>query len=84
MKKYGAPVLFDLSEGSGTVVGEGTSQGTVAPNGMTFEQWKEDLCWGIFGSVEDDGANEDADYNKDGYVNEADWQYYLDNELWKG
>ncbi len=84
-RKYGAPVLFDLDDGgNGTVIGQGTGQGSLGPYGMTYEEWFEDLCWGIFGSVDEDGANPDCDYNGDGYVNEDDWDYWFDNQMWNG
>lgn len=79
MKKnlYVAPVIWESeSGGNPTVIGEGSGQGSIAPDGMTFEEWWTDIAW--------EGENPDADYNGDGVVNQADWQYYIDNELWNG
>ena len=52
------------------------NQGTNVPGGMTYDEWWEDIAW--------EGANPDADYNGDGDVNEDDYNFYIDNELWKG
>ena len=76
-KKYQAPVLLDISPGGdGGVIGDGSSQGSISPGGMSYEEWLEEIAWG--------GENPDADYNGDGEINELDYQYWLDNELWNG
>ena len=75
-KKYVAPFLMVSSEGDGNETGQGSSQGTIAPEGMSFEEWWDEIAWG--------GENPDADYNGDGIVDEGDYNYYLENELWKG
>ena len=43
---------------------------------MTYDEWWEDIAW--------EGANPDADYNGDGYVNADDYNFYIEYELWKG
>ena len=43
---------------------------------MTYDDWWEEIAWG--------GENPDADYNGDGVVNRDDYEYYMENELWKG
>lgn len=76
-KLFFAPlILTSTSGGNGTVIGQGTGEGSVGPEGMTYEDWWDEIAWG--------GENPDADYNGDGQVNEDDYKYYLDNELWKG
>ncbi len=76
-RKYGTPVLFEQESGGDvTVVGEGTGQGTIAPEGMSFEEWWEDIAW--------NGDNPDADYDGDGDVDRDDYTYYIENELWNG
>ncbi len=75
-KKYVAPFLMVSSGGDGNETGQGSSQGTIAPEGMSFEEWWDEIAWG--------GENPDADYNGDGIVDEGDYNYYLENELWKG
>lgn len=76
-KKYQAPVLLDISSGgNGGVIGDGSSQGSISPGGMSYEEWWEEIAWR--------GENPDADYNGDGEVDELDYQYWLDNELWNG
>ena len=77
-RKYSTPVLYNEQEsgGNGSVVGDGTGQGSISPY-MPFEEWWEDIAW--------EGENyPDADYNGDGEVNRADYDYYILHELWKG
>ena len=75
-RKYMAPVLFTLDDGGeGTVVGDGTGQGSIPPE-MTYEEWWDEIAWG--------GNNPDADYNGDGVVDVNDYNYYIENELWNG
>ncbi len=73
---YQAPVLLVSSGGTGNVSGDGSSQGSIGPEGMTYDEWWDEIAWG--------GENPDADYNGDGTVDEADYNYYIENELWKG
>ena len=73
-RKYSTPVLFEQeSGGDGSVTGQGTGQGSIPPY-MTFEEWWKDEAW--------NGENPDADYNRDGKVDEADYHFYIDNHLW--
>ena len=74
-RRYQSPVFMASSDGN-TVIGDGTGQGTVAPEGMSFEEWWDEVAW--------EGNNPDADYNGDGEVNRDDYNYYIENELWKG
>ena len=73
---YQAPIILQSSGGNASVIGDGSGQGTIAPEGMTYEEWWDEIAWG--------GDNPDADYNGDGTVNEDDYKYYIENELWKG
>ena len=73
---YVSPAILRLEGGESDVIGQGTGQGTVAPEGMTYDKWWDEIAWG--------GENPDADYNGDGTVDENDYQYYIDNELWNG
>ena len=75
-RRYQSPIFMISSGGSGGVYGDGSGQGTFVPEGMTYEEWWEDIAWG--------GDNLDADYNGDGEVNRDDYDYYIANELWKG
>ena len=75
-RKYLSPVFLVSSGGAGGVSGDGSEQGTIAPEGMTYEEWWEEIAWG--------GENPDADYNGDGVVNQDDYDYYIENELWNG
>ncbi len=75
-KKYSTPFLMISSGGDGSETGQGSGQGTVAPQGMTYDEWWDEIAWG--------GENPDADYNGDGSVDQLDYQYYMDNELWNG
>ena len=75
-KIYQSPVLLVSSGGAGSVSGDGSGQGTIAPEGMTYDEWWDEIAWG--------GENPDADYNGDGAVDVLDYQYYIDNELWNG
>lgn len=79
MKKrsYLAPVLLATGGGNPTVDGHGSGQGTVAPEGMSYEEWWVDIAW-------EGENNPDADYNGDGTVDRDDYDYYIENELWKG
>ena len=77
-KFYLSPMIMaaDVGEGgSGTVVGGGSGQGSISPQ-MTYEEWWDEIAWG--------GENPDADYNHDGVVDQADYNYYIENELWNG
>ncbi len=75
-RKYLSPVFLVSSGGAGGVSGDGSGQGTIAPEGMTYDEWWEEVAWG--------GENPDADYNGDGVVNQDDYDYYIENELWNG
>lgn len=76
-KLFFAPlILTSTSQGDPTVIGQGTGEGSVGPQGMTYEEWWDEIAWG--------GGNPDADYNGDGEVNRADYDYYIENELWNG
>lgn len=75
-KRYQAPVFMTSSGGDSGVTGQGSGQGSIAPQGMTYDEWWEEIAWG--------GDNPDADYNGDGEVNEDDYNYYIENELWNG
>lgn len=74
-KLFLTPLILTSANG-GNVSGGGSSQGSLGPEGMTYDEWWEEVAWG--------GENPDADYNGDGVVNQADWEYYIENELWKG
>ena len=77
-KKYSTPTWFGLEDENdtgGSVIGEGTGQGSIT-YGMSFEEWWEDIAW--------EGTNPDADYNGDGEVTRADYDYYMANHLWEG
>ncbi|MBQ6478581.1 MAG: hypothetical protein IJI44_04340 [Erysipelotrichaceae bacterium] len=77
--KYSTPVLFELDDetgSGGTVIGQGTGQGTNFAEGMDFDTWWEEIAWG--------GDNPDADYNGDGTVDVNDYDYYIENRLWEG
>lgn len=76
-KLFFAPlILSSTSGGSETVIGQGTGEGTGMPQGMSYEDWWDEIAWG--------GGNPDADYNGDGVVDRDDYDYYIENELWKG
>ena len=77
-RKYGAPFVFgvDVNPSGGTVIGEGTGQGSIAPEGMTYERWWVEIAWG--------GKNPDADYDQDGDIDEEDYEYWLEEHLWNG
>ena len=75
-RQYQSPVFLSSIPTSGSVIGGGSNQGTNVPEGMTYDEWWEDIAW--------EGANPDADYNGDGYVNADDYNFYIENELWKG
>lgn len=75
-KRYQAPILLDVEPGQSGVIGDGSSQGSISPGGMSYEDWWDEIAWG--------GENPDADYNGDGEVDELDYQYWLDNEMWNG
>lgn len=75
-RKYLSPVFLVSSGGAGGVSGDGSGQGTIAPEGMTYEEWWDEIASG--------GDNPDADYNGDGVVDRADYDYYIENELWNG
>ncbi len=72
---YASPVLLVSSGGAGSVIGQGSGQGTVTVE-MTYEEWWEEIAW--------EGANPDADYDGDGDVDRDDYDYYIANELWNG
>lgn len=76
--------MISSSEDGSSVTGKGSGQGTIAPEGMSYEEWLEEIAWGIEGSIDEDGANPDADYNGDGLVNRDDFDYYIENKLWNG
>lgn len=73
--KYISPFFEQQDGGDGSVVGGGTGQGSIT-NQMSYEEWWVDIAW--------EGENTDADYNGDGVVNKADYDYYIANELWNG
>ena len=75
-RKYQAPIFLGAIPTSGSVIGEGSGQGTNIPEAMTYDEWWEEVAW--------EGANPDADYNNDGFVDENDYNFYIENELWKG
>lgn len=75
-KYYYTPILKVSSGGSGNETGEGTGQGSIGPEGMTFDEWWDEVAWS--------GENPDADYNGDGVVDRDDYDYYIENELWNG
>lgn len=75
-RRYQTPILMVSGGGAGGETGQGSGQGSIAPEGMSFEEWWEDIAWG--------GENPDADYNGDGIVDEDDYNYYIENELWNG
>lgn len=75
-KLYRSPILFLDGGGAGSETGDGSGQGSIAPGGMTYDEWWNDIAWG--------GNNPDADYNGDGTVDINDYNYYIDNELWNG
>lgn len=78
-KKYSSPFLFEGEQsdgGNGSVIGGGTGQGSIPPEGMSYEEWWSDIAL--------EGTNEDCDYNGDGTIDIDDYNYYIDNELWKG
>ena len=75
-RRYQSPIFMISSGGSGNVYGDGSGQGSVPPEGITYEEWLDEIAWG--------GENPDADYNGDGEVNRDDYDYYIANELWKG
>ena len=75
-RQYQSPVFLSSIPTSGSVIGDGSNQGTNIPGGMTYDEWWEEIAWG--------GANPDADYNGDGDVDVNDYYYYINNELWKG
>ena len=75
-KLYQSPVLLVSSGGAGNVTGDGSSQGTLIPDGISYDEWWTDIAW--------EGTNPDADYNGDGTVDDSDYQYYIENELWNG
>ena len=73
-RQYKAPILL-TSPGPGDVTGDGSGQGTYVPY-MTYEDWWADIAW--------EGTNLDADYNGDGKVDQDDYDYWIENELWNG
>lgn len=75
-RQYQSPVFLSSIPTSESVIGGGSNQGTNIPGGMTYNEWWEDIAW--------EGANPDADYNGDGYVNADDYNFYIEYELWKG
>lgn len=75
-RQYQSPVFLSSIPTSESVIGGGSNQGTNVPGGMTYNEWWEDIAW--------EGANPDADYNGDGYVNADDYNFYIEYELWKG
>ena len=75
-RQYQSPVFLSSIPTSESVIGGGSNQGTNVPEGMTYDEWREDIAW--------EGANPDADYNGDGYVNADDYNFYIEYELWKG
>ena len=78
MKKmlYQAPIILQSSGGNASVIGEGSGQGTAAPEGMSFDDWWLEIAW--------EGENPDADYNGDGVVDQKDYEYWIENEGWNG
>ena len=75
--KYKPPIIIQLSGGgAGSETGDGSNQGSIPPEGMTYDDWWDEIAWG--------GENPDADYNGDGVVDEKDYQFFIDNELWNG
>ena len=74
-KIYISPMLMDITPGGGEVIGDGTGQGSIAPE-MTYDEWWADIAW--------EGENPDADYNGDGVVDINDYNYYIENQLWNG
>lgn len=76
-KMYESPVLWEPEyTGPGNVIGEGSNQGSFAPDGMSYEDWWEEIAWG--------GENPDADYNGDGKVDIEDWNVYSNPIYWDG
>lgn len=75
-RKYLSPILMSSSGGSGNVSGDGSGQGSHGPEGMSFDEWWEEIAWA--------GENPDADYDGDGDVDRDDYQYYIENKLWEG
>ena len=75
-RRYQSPIFMISSGGDDNVPGDGTGQGSIAPQGMTYEEWWEEVAWG--------GENPDADYNGDGEINQEDYDYYIEHELWNG
>ena len=72
---YESPILFLENGGDDHVIGQGSGQGSIPPE-ISYDEWWEDTAWG--------GTNPDADYNGDGVVDRADYEYYIAHELWKG
>ena len=83
-KLFFAPLILSSSSGNPTVIGQGSGQGTGMPQGMSWEEWSKEIAWGLIDVKVEDGANPDADYNGDGVVNRADYDYYIENELYNG
>ena len=79
-RRYQSPIFMISSGGGGSEFGDGSNQGSIIPDpqegAMPFDEWWTDIAW--------EGDNPDADYNGDGTVNQADYEYYIENELWKG
>lgn len=76
-RKYGAPFVFGVEgSSSGSVVGDGSGQGSIAPEGMTWEEWLEEIAWGYTGDIAD-APNPDADRNGDKVIDYDDYLYYL-------
>ena len=75
-RRYQSPIFMISSGGPGSVSGDGSNQGSIAPQGMTYKEWWDEIAW--------EGENPDADYNGDGVVDQADYEYYIENELWNG
>lgn len=73
-KLYFSPVFMVAGGGSKSVTGEGTGQGTNYPEGLSYEDWLEEIAA--------DGNNPDADYDGNGTVDQSDWEYYNENHLW--
>ena len=74
---YQAPILLKLDNGgAGSETGQGSGQGTMAPDKITYSEWWNEIAWG--------GNNPDADYNGDGKVDENDYNYYMTNKLYNG
>ncbi|MBQ6450566.1 MAG: hypothetical protein IJJ29_01430 [Solobacterium sp.] len=74
-RKYCTPIIFTQESGGDvTVIGEGTAQGSIPGQGLSFDEWWDEIA--------QDGTNPDADYNGDGEVNRADYNYYIENHLW--